>query len=73
MSRVLVGMSGGVDSAVTALILKKSGYNVIGITLRTWMSQTGEEMILQLSVSIRLSKYPLRDSQPFSTTKMILL
>lgn len=36
MSRVLVGMSGGVDSAATALILKNKGYDVTGVTLKLW-------------------------------------
>ncbi|MEO8206280.1 MAG: tRNA 2-thiouridine(34) synthase MnmA [Chthoniobacterales bacterium] len=34
--RVLVGMSGGVDSSVTAWLLKKQGWDVVGITMKVW-------------------------------------
>lgn len=41
--RVLIGMSGGVDSSVSALLLKQAGYEVIGATMKLWESECGEE------------------------------
>ena len=34
--KVLVAMSGGIDSTVTALMLNAEGYEVVGITMKTW-------------------------------------
>ena len=47
MKSVLVGMSGGVDSSVTAALLKKQGYRVIGAVMNLWSSADMNEDIAE--------------------------
>ena len=62
-THVIVGMSGGVDSSVTALLLKEQGYHVEGLFMKNWDEDDGTEYCT--------AKEDLADAQKVSDKKVV--
>jgi len=64
--RVLVGMSGGIDSSATCLMLLEQGYEVIGLTMQVWGDAPAEAKILADKIGIE--HHIIDERTPFKDT-----
>ena len=65
MKKVMVGMSGGIDSSVAAYLLKKAGYEVEGVTMLIWKKDSN------LKPSSASSCYNPKEEEELYETKEI--
>jgi tRNA-specific 2-thiouridylase len=57
--RVAVAMSGGVDSSLTAALLKKAGYEVSGVYMKLWSGENSEQTASNLAHTCQILDIPL--------------
>lgn len=61
--RILVGMSGGIDSTATCLMLKEQGYEIVGLTMWVWGDEPVEAR--QLAESMGIEHYVADEREAF--------
>ena len=61
--RVLVGMSGGIDSTATCLMLREQGYEIVGLTMWVWGDEPSEAR--QLAQSMGIEHYVADERKAF--------
>lgn len=68
MKRVLIGMSGGVDSSVAAYLLKKEGYEVVGLTMSLFPKENDTSIIdaKQVCQKLNIEHYIVDYTKEFS-------
>ena len=72
MKKVLLGMSGGVDSSVAVILLLKQGYKVIGVTMRLWEEEKRlNESLLNNEGSRLMEKSNLKENTAIQDAKKV--
>ena len=63
--RVLLGMSGGVDSSVAAILLKEQGYEVVGVTMKLLSNEFSDEDAKKVCKSLDIEHYTVDYTEEF--------
>ena len=65
-NRVLLGMSGGVDSSVAAILLKEQGYEVVGVTMKLLNNEFSDEDAKKVCEALGIEHYTVDYTEEFN-------